>query len=89
MPASADGLRVGVKSPAVPALRQRLSIAGDLDLNSGEPQVFDSYVDAALRRFQVRHGLHPDGIVHEATLRALNVPADMPAGAAQDQRASG
>jgi len=71
----AEGLRVGVKSPSVPALRTRLSIAGDLELNSGEPQVFDSYVDAAVRRFQIRHGLHPDGIVHDATLRALNVPA--------------
>jgi L,D-transpeptidase YcbB len=71
----AEGLRVGVRSPAVPALRERLSIAGDLELNSGDRQVFDSYVEAAVRRFQVRHGLHADGIVHEATLRALNVPA--------------
>jgi L,D-transpeptidase YcbB len=75
--AVADGLRVGAKSAAVPALRQRLAVAGDLELNSGETAVFDSYVDAALRRFQVRHGLHPDGVIHEATLRALNVPADI------------
>jgi len=75
--AVADGLRVGAKSASVPALRQRLAVAGDLELNSGEPEVFDSYVDAALRRFQVRHGLHPDGVIHEATLRALNVPADI------------
>src|SRR3974390_1468917 len=73
--ATAEGARVGVKSASVPALRQRLATAGDLELNSGAPEVFDSYVDAAVRRFQVRHGLHPDGIVHEATLRALNVPA--------------
>src|SRR3984957_17923220 len=71
----AEGLRVGAKSPTVPALRARLSIAGDLELNSGDRQVFDSYVDAAVRRFQLRHGLHADGILHEATLRALNVPA--------------
>jgi L,D-transpeptidase YcbB len=74
---AAAGLRVGVKSPAVPALRERLSIAGDLELNSGDRGVFDSYVDAAVRRFQLRHGLHADGVVHEATLRALNVPAEM------------
>ena len=66
VPASADGLRVGARGAAVPPLRRRLSIAGDLELNSGDPQVFDSYVDAAVRRFQVRHGLHADGIVHEA-----------------------
>ena len=77
VPAIANGARVGVKSAAIPAMRDRLSIAGDLELNSGEPQVFDSYVDAALRRFQVRHGLHPDGIVHDTTLRALNVTADI------------
>jgi L,D-transpeptidase YcbB len=76
VPSSANNLNLGVKSPAVPALRQRLSIAGDLELNSGDPAVFDSYVDAAVRRFQVRHGLHADGIVHEPTLHALNVPAD-------------
>jgi murein L,D-transpeptidase YcbB/YkuD len=71
-----EGLRVGVKSPAVPSLRTRLSVVGDLELNSGEREVFDSYVDAAVRRFQVRHGLHADGVVHDATLRALNVPAE-------------
>ena len=77
VPAIADGLRVGAKSEAVPALRQRIAVAGDLELNSGEAEVFDSYVDAALRRFQVRHGLHPDGVIRDATLRALNVPADI------------
>jgi L,D-transpeptidase YcbB len=71
-----EGLRVGVKSPAVPSLRARLSSVGDLELNSGEREVFDSYVDAAVRRFQLRHGLHADGVVHDATLRALNVPAE-------------
>jgi len=76
IPAWADGLRVGAKGPAVPALRRRLSVAGDLELDSGDPQVFDSYVDAAVRRFQVRHGLHSDDVVHEATLHALNVSAD-------------
>jgi murein L,D-transpeptidase YcbB/YkuD len=77
VPAIAEGARVGVKSAAIPALRERLSVVGDLELNGGAPQVFDSYVDAAVRRFQVRHGLHSDGIVHDTTLRALNVPADI------------
>ena len=72
---AAEGLRVGAKSPAVPALRARLSISGDLDVESGAPEVYDSYVDAAVRRFQLRHGLTADGVVHDATLRALNVPA--------------
>src|SRR5215469_14581400 len=49
VPAIAEGGRVGVKSAAIPSLRERLSMVGDLELNSGEPQVFDSYVDAAVR----------------------------------------
>src|ERR1041384_2140676 len=57
-PAIAEGARVGVQSAAIPALRPRLASAGDLELDSGAPQVFDSYVDAAVRRFQLRHGLH-------------------------------
>jgi L,D-transpeptidase YcbB len=77
VPAIAEGARVGVKSAAIPSLRQRLAVAGDLELNSGEGQVFDSFVDAAVRRFQVRHGLHPDGVVHDTTLRALNVSAEL------------
>jgi L,D-transpeptidase YcbB len=76
VPKAAEGARLGFKNPAIVPLRERLSIAGDLELNSGDPQVFDSYVDAALRRFQVRHGLHSDGVVHEPTLHALDVPAD-------------
>jgi murein L,D-transpeptidase YcbB/YkuD len=68
-------LVVGGRHTAVPALRQRLSISGDLDLNSGDPQVFDSYVEAAVHRFQLRHGLNADGVVRDATWRALNVPA--------------
>jgi murein L,D-transpeptidase YcbB/YkuD len=70
-----ERLKVGAKHPMVPALRQRLLLAGDLDLNAGDPEVFDSYVDAAVKRFQLRHGLNADGIVRDATLRALNVPA--------------
>jgi L,D-transpeptidase YcbB len=68
-------LVVGGRHAAVPALRQLLSIAGDLGLNSGDPQVFDSYVEAAVHRFQLRHGLNADGVVRDATWRALNVSA--------------
>jgi murein L,D-transpeptidase YcbB/YkuD len=70
-------LVVGGRHPAVPALRERLQVAGDLDLNSGDPQVFDSYVEAAVHRFQLRHGLNADGVVRDATWRALNVPAEI------------
>jgi murein L,D-transpeptidase YcbB/YkuD len=72
-----DRLRLGVRHPAVTALRERLQAAGDLSGTSGITDVFDSYVEAAVRRFQARHGLSVDGVVREQTLKALNVPAQV------------
>jgi murein L,D-transpeptidase YcbB/YkuD len=68
-------LRIGMKDPRVVQLRQRLIISGDLEQQSGLSDTFDSYVDAALRRFQLRHGLIPDGVMGESTVEALNIPA--------------
>src|SRR6478672_593095 len=62
---AADRLRIGKRHPSVSALRQRLAAAGDLEANAGAGEVFDSYVEAAVRRFQARHGLGVDGVVRE------------------------
>jgi L,D-transpeptidase YcbB len=70
-----ERLRLGHRNPAVIALRKRLTLSGDLDANAGASDIFDSYVEAAVRRFQARHGLSVDGVVREATVHALNVPA--------------
>ena len=72
-----ERLRLGNRHASVAALRQRLAAAGDLDAASGNSDIFDSYVDAAVRRFQARHGITVDGIVREQTFKALNVPADV------------
>src|SRR6516165_2978920 len=58
-------------------LRERLTISGDLDPNESavENDIYDSYLEEAVRRFQARHGLTIDGVVHEATFDAMNVPA--------------
>jgi murein L,D-transpeptidase YcbB/YkuD len=70
-------LRVGVKSPEVVALRQRLIVTGDLDTAAGESPIYDSYVEAGVRRFQARHGLNATGALNAATVTAMNVPADV------------
>ena len=71
-----DRLRTGARNPAVLALRQRLKLAGDLDPAAVENDVYDSYVETAVRRFQARHGLSADGRPGTLTFNALNVPAD-------------
>ena len=71
-----ERLRVGARNPAVLALRQRLKLAGDLDPSAVENDVYDSYVEAAVKRFQARHGISTDGRPGALTLKALNIPAD-------------
>ncbi len=71
-----DRLRTGSRNAGVIPLRQRLKIAGDLDPNAVENDVYDSYVEAAVRRFQARHGLSPDGRPGGLTFKALNIPAE-------------
>ena len=68
-------LKVGSRGPAVTALRQRLTITGDLDQYAGRGDTFDSYVDAAVKNYQTRNGMRPDGIAGSATLASMNVPA--------------
>ena len=70
-----DELHLGMNHPSVVNLRQRLSVSGDLDPDAVGNDIYDSYVEAAVRRFQARHGLTPDGILRSATLDAMNVPA--------------
>ncbi|MGH6830263.1 MAG: peptidoglycan-binding protein, partial [Methylocella sp.] len=60
-------LKLGVSGQAVVALRKRLAASGDLDPSAGASPVFDSYVDAAVKHFQARHGLLQSGVVSKET----------------------
>jgi len=70
-------LRVGLSHKNVASLRERLIASGDLNASAGISNTFDTYVEAAVRRFQARHGLLPDGMVQDATLAELNVPIEV------------
>jgi L,D-transpeptidase YcbB len=76
VPAS-DRLRVGMQHGSVTLLRERLMATGDLDRAAGVSDVFDSYVEAGVRRFQARNGITPDGVLREPTAAAMNVPAEV------------
>lgn len=76
-PTMPDGpiLKLGMRHQDVPVLRRRLEVSGDLPANLGNSDVFDSYVDAAVKRFQARHGLIVNGAVGPDSRKAMNVPA--------------
>jgi L,D-transpeptidase YcbB len=74
-PLTGPTLKIGVRAGAVVALRARLMASGDLDSSAGSSPVFDSYVEAGVKRFQARHGLGQTGVVAQQTYAALNIPA--------------
>jgi murein L,D-transpeptidase YcbB/YkuD len=73
LPANAR-LAPGAKGPDVALLRERLVITDDLAPEHARGDTYDDQVAAAVRRFQVRHGLEQTGSVGPKTLAALNVP---------------
>ena len=70
-------LRPGAHDARVAALQARLLATGDLPAaeQAGTHGVYDATLVAAVKRFQSRHGLEPDGVVGPATLAALNFSA--------------
>jgi len=62
--------------PEVKILRQILNLYGDLDDDKATSTKFDEEVDEALRQFQTRHTIEPDGIMGAKTKDALNQPID-------------
>lgn len=70
-------LKLGMSDPSVAELRKRLMVSGDLARNAGISNAFDTYVDAAVKRFQLRHGLPSDGVLGKYSYAALNVSAQV------------
>ncbi len=74
-----DALRLGGRGAAVAEIRSALAALGlvnnpDADLTTGRhvlPELFDPELDDAVRAFQQQRGLLVDGVVGEATYRAL------------------
>jgi murein L,D-transpeptidase YcbB/YkuD len=67
-------LRVGMSSAAVPALRRRLAVTGELGSAATESTKYDATLAAAVKVFQQRNGIVADGVVGKSTQQALNVP---------------
>jgi murein L,D-transpeptidase YcbB/YkuD len=67
-------LEPGMRDARIARLRERLAASGDHDASAvDEPERFDAALEAAVRRFQARHALEPDGVVGRRTLAALDV----------------
>jgi L,D-transpeptidase YcbB len=68
-------LKPGGSDPRIPALRTRLIRGGDLaEGTASDPQLYDTQLTAAVKQFQQRNGLEPDGVLGATTIAELNVP---------------
>jgi murein L,D-transpeptidase YcbB/YkuD len=76
-PVVPSALSPGAKGPAVIALRRRLAAEGDIVGSEGAGAGWSPALTAAVKRFQFRNGLRQSGVVAGATLRALNIPANV------------
>ena len=71
--APGDALAVGDTGPRVDQLRARLAAEGLLAPDWEEGTPYDVRLETAVRRFQGRVNLAPDGTLGPATLRQLNI----------------
>jgi murein L,D-transpeptidase YcbB/YkuD len=68
-------LKPGQPSTAVPLLARRLAVTGDYTGTPGDQDTtYGPELQEAVKRFQRRHGLEPNGAVSGATVAQLNVP---------------
>lgn len=65
------------KNKAVYAIKKRLMFWKDLKFKDTITGVYDKETQEAMKKFQVRHGLYPDGIIGRATIDALNYTKNM------------
>lgn len=68
-------LKSGMRDSRVAAMRKRLTVTEDLHhKGSGDPAFFDDGLVAAVKSFQTRHHMEPDGVAGKAAINAMNVP---------------
>jgi murein L,D-transpeptidase YcbB/YkuD len=84
LPSGSKPVGMGGRYAAVPQLWSRLQFEGDAPAASADakdsnaatkiPRSYDAEVVAAVKHYQERHGLEPDGRLGAATIESLNVP---------------
>jgi len=71
-------LKKGMEDDRVKLMRKRLLATGVLTSTASMTSAtFDDDLEQAVRRFQQRYGLEPDGVAGKNTLEAMNVPVEM------------
>ncbi len=67
-------IRPGMTDPRIPLIVERLTKTGELEPAAESSRKYDQNLIEAVKKFQHRYLLEPDGIVGKKTLAAMNVP---------------
>lgn len=67
-----DKIMANDTNPKVLTIKKRLLYWKDLKNSDSLTAIYDSKTVAAIKRFQERHGLAPDGVIGAGTIEALN-----------------
>jgi murein L,D-transpeptidase YcbB/YkuD len=76
LPVTEQAVEPGDSYEGVPRLIRFLSLIGDLseDTVPSDSRIYEGELVEAVKRFQFRHGLKPDGLIGAATFEQLNTP---------------
>ena len=69
-----NALKPDMEDQRVTIVRKRLAVTEELTPENMDSAVFDAMLVEAVKRFQKRHNLNPDGVVGNQTLATMNVP---------------
>lgn len=69
-------LRPGDSGAEVATVRRRLELSGEIKTGASDRYFFDQGLEDAVKRYQLRNGVEPTGIVYGITQRLMNVPAE-------------
>ena len=71
-----ENLKPGADHESVTQLKNALITTGDLKQDTGSSSIYDTNLEMAVQRFQLRHGLDTNGIADKKTLQHLNTPIE-------------
>jgi murein L,D-transpeptidase YcbB/YkuD len=69
-------LKPGQNDARIPKVRELLTFTGDYDGPDNGSATYDAGLAAAVKKFQIRHGLEAKGLFGKQTVVAMNVPPE-------------
>ena len=76
IPGEGPVLHPGDQDARIPMIRQRLAVTGQWGGPEMDSDLFDEDLEAAVKEFQLMHGLAPDGVVGANTVSEMNVTVE-------------